>query len=153
MSLRSRFVNPQPSPALAILPADAPDSANQRPVPAAPPQPAPVVPAARRRPNSVHSHRHAATPHSTPVTDSEAAIPPFSAEDFEVRLATSRVGDVWLVPEYTGSGRKELTYGDARVLALVASTFPGAEVVTFERLPTKKNDTLVSPIRDSRPLS
>lgn len=49
----------------------------------------------------------------------------------DVHLRTRHVGDIWLVPKYTGSGRQELTYADAQILGHVRRSISGAEVIEF----------------------
>jgi len=41
---------------------------------------------------------------------------------------------VWLVAEYTGRDRREITPEHAATLRLIVDVFPGARVVAFDRL-------------------
>lgn len=65
----------------------------------------------------------------------DADIASFKALGLEVRLATDNVGDVWIVPAYTGADRHELSVDDAALIAAVASAFPGARVTSLVRKP------------------
>lgn len=53
----------------------------------------------------------------------------------EVCLESEAFGEVWLVPEYTGRDRKELTPEHAATIARVMAAFPGSKVVSFEKSP------------------
>lgn len=53
----------------------------------------------------------------------------------EVCLESEAFGEVWLVPEYTGRERKELTPEHAATIARVMEAFPGSKVVSFEKSP------------------
>jgi hypothetical protein len=56
----------------------------------------------------------------------------------EVCLGSAAVGEVWLVPRYTATDRKELTPEHAATLCHVLRAFPGARVVSFERTTNPK---------------
>ena len=64
------------------------------------------------------------------LTDEEIAS--FKALRAEVCLRSEDVGEVWLVPEYTGAERKEISVEHASTLAAICAAFPGAKVVSFE---------------------
>jgi hypothetical protein len=68
-------------------------------------------------------------------TLSDADIASFKALGTEVRLATEGLGDIWLVPAYTGAERQELSVDHAALIAAVASAFPGAHVTALVRKP------------------
>ena len=53
----------------------------------------------------------------------------------EVCLESEAFGEVWLVPEYTGQDRKEITPEHAATIARVMEAFPGSRVVSFEKSP------------------
>ena len=53
----------------------------------------------------------------------------------EVCLESEVFGEVWLVPEYTGHDRKEITPEHAATIARVMEAFPGSKVVSFEKSP------------------
>ena len=53
----------------------------------------------------------------------------------EVCLESEAFGEVWLVPEYTGQDRKEITPEHAATIARVMEAFPGSKVVSFEKSP------------------
>jgi hypothetical protein len=88
----------------------------------------------------------AATPAAeSPLAVSEGSalpLPRMSAEDIasfkalgvEVCLTSEGVGDVWLVPAYTGQDRKEISVEHAATLRLVVDAFPGAKVTAFQKL-------------------
>lgn len=84
-----------------------------RPLPATPV--APVTP-----PPDVHT-----------VRDEDIAS--FKALGAEVCLASDELGEVWLVPDYTGQERLELSVEHAALLATVGAVFPGARVTAFVR--------------------
>lgn len=87
---------------------------------------------------------------TTPSTEPPAGMPPvagepipriseqdiasFKALGVEVCLSADGVGEVWIVPEYTGKDRKELSVEHAATLRLVVDAFPGAKVIAFEKL-------------------
>jgi hypothetical protein len=68
-------------------------------------------------------------------TLSEADIASFKALGVEVRLASEDLGDVWLVPAYTGADRQELSVEHAALLATICSALPGAQVTALVRKP------------------
>jgi hypothetical protein len=57
----------------------------------------------------------------------------------EVCLSSDEFGEVWLVPEYTGKDRKELTPEHAATVARTLEIFPGARVTSFRKV-EKTND-------------
>jgi hypothetical protein len=67
------------------------------------------------------------------LTDADLAS--FKTLGFEVRLATEELGDVWIVPAYTGAERHELSVDHAALIAAVASAFHGARVTALVRKP------------------
>jgi hypothetical protein len=67
------------------------------------------------------------------VRDSDIAS--FKALGVEVRLIDEHLGEVWLVPTYTGQNRAELSVEHAALLAAICSAFPAASVVSFVRKP------------------
>ncbi len=62
-------------------------------------------------------------------------IESFKALGVEVCLESEACGEVWLVPEYTGQDRRELTPEHAATLARVLFVFPGSRVVAFHKSP------------------
>ena len=66
-------------------------------------------------------------------TLSDADIASFKALGVEVRLASEDLGDVWLVPAYTGADRQELSVEHAALLATICSALPGAHVTALVR--------------------
>ena len=68
-------------------------------------------------------------------TVSDADLASFRALGVEVRLATEGLGDVWVVPAYTGADRQALSADHAALIAAVASAFPGARVTALVRKP------------------
>jgi len=115
--------------------------ANGQPVPAprtpAAPvgRPLPMAPAAPTAARRAPAQRRAC---DTPdpvilrrLTDDDVSA--FKARGVEVCVSTDELGDLWLVPDYTGAERKELSIHDAATLAAVCIAFPGARVVQLER--------------------
>ena len=51
----------------------------------------------------------------------------------EVCIRSEELGDVWLVPRYTGRDRKEITPEHAATIHHLLAAFPGARVVSFDR--------------------
>jgi hypothetical protein len=66
------------------------------------------------------------------LTDEDIAS--FKALGVEVCIASEEIGEVWIVPEYTGQERRELRIDHAATLTAVCATFPGAKVTSFEKL-------------------
>jgi hypothetical protein len=58
----------------------------------------------------------------------ESDVVSFRARGVEVLLESEGLGEVWLVPEYTGQSRLELTIEHAALLAAVTAAFPDAKV-------------------------
>jgi len=69
------------------------------------------------------------------VTDEE--IESFKALGVEVCIASETLGEVWLVPEYTGADRREISIKHAATLTAVCAAFPGAKVVQYEKAKSK----------------
>lgn len=44
-------------------------------------------------------------------------------------IASESLGEIWLVPEYTGSHDRELSYEHAAMLSAICAAIPGAQVV------------------------
>jgi len=62
-------------------------------------------------------------------------IESFKALRVEVCMRSEAFGEVWLVPEYTGTGRQEITPEHAATICRVLEAFPGSQVVAFEKNP------------------
>ncbi|MCU0664666.1 MAG: hypothetical protein MUC50_20375 [Myxococcota bacterium] len=62
-------------------------------------------------------------------------IESFKALGVEVCIHSEALGDLWLVPSYTGEPRQELTPEHALTLLCVLSVFPDSRVVAFEQSP------------------
>ena len=62
-------------------------------------------------------------------------IESFKALRVEVCLSSEAFGEVWLVPEYTGQDRKEITPEHAATICRVIEAFPGSRVIAFEKNP------------------
>ena len=60
-------------------------------------------------------------------------IESFKALRVEVCLRSEALGEIWLVPAYTGQARKELTPEHAATIARVIDAFPGARVTAFDK--------------------
>ena len=64
----------------------------------------------------------------------DADIASFKALNVEVSISNDNIGEVWLVPEYTGKDRKEISCEDAAFITSVCATFPGAKITSFEKM-------------------
>jgi hypothetical protein len=67
-------------------------------------------------------------------------IESFKKLGVEVCLSSESFGELWLVPEYTGHDRKELTPEHAATISRVLEAFPGSRVVSFEKSPKPKKE-------------
>lgn len=65
------------------------------------------------------------------VTDEQIAS--FKALGVEVCIRSEVIGPIYLVPEYTGAPRAELSIEHSVVLTAICSAFPGAKVVEIRR--------------------
>jgi hypothetical protein len=108
----------------------------------------------QRGPHQRHATKRPCTPSSAPpappkkaegvlplvrnVTDEEVAS--FKALGVEVCIESARVGDIWLVPEYQNENRRELRIDHAATLSVVCSAFPGAKIVSFEKVSPAEAD-------------
>jgi len=93
------------------------------------------------------------SPTSTPTSAADTAERPplrgltsedidsFKALRAEVCLSSDAFGEVWLVPEYTGQDRKEITPEHAATICRVIEAFPGSRVVSFEKTPKSDEET------------
>ena len=94
----------------AAPPSESPPREDVEPAPATPPE----LPPARA------------------ITDEQIAS--FKALGAEVCIGLVGGGSVWLVPEYTGADREELSVEHAATLAALCAVFPGTGVIAFQRL-------------------
>ncbi|MCC7536614.1 MAG: hypothetical protein IT379_10395 [Deltaproteobacteria bacterium] len=91
-------------------------------------------PPARTKPRPAHVAASApVTPTPIVHTLRDEDIASFKALGAEVCLASDDLGEVWLVPAYTGQDRLELSVEHAALLAAVGAVFPGARVTRFVR--------------------
>ena len=60
-------------------------------------------------------------------------IDSFRTLGVEVCLESDAFGEVWLVPEYTGAERKEITPQHVATIAWTMEAFPGSKVVSFRK--------------------
>jgi len=65
------------------------------------------------------------------VSDEE--IKSFKDLSVEVCIASEALGEIWIVPEYTGAERKEISVEHAATLTAICAAFPGAKVVQYEK--------------------
>ena len=72
------------------------------------------------------------------LTDEDIAS--FKALRAEVCMRSEDVGEIWLVPEYTGADRLEISVEHAATLTAICSAFPGARVVSFEKREPEEPD-------------
>lgn len=86
----------------------------------------PVAAAPRGKPSTAPSSKPSLVRN---ITDEEVAS--FKALGVEVRLHTDALGDVYLVPAYTGQDRKELSIEHSITLTTICAAFPGAKVVAL----------------------
>ena len=100
---------------------------------------APVAPAPPRRPPVSAAPPVPSAPPAEPgpplvrnVTDEQIAS--FKALGVEVCIRSEHLGDIYLVPEYTGADRAELSVEHSVALTAICSAFPGAKVVQFRRV-------------------
>jgi len=87
-------------------------------------------------------------PESTPIVDAplvrnlnDEEIASFKALGVDVCIKSEDVGEIWLVPEYTGQDRKEISVEHAATLSAVCAAFPGAKVASFEKKPESSADS------------
>lgn len=80
-----------------------------------------------------------AAPPLARISDEDLAS--FKALGVEVCIESEGIGQVWLVPEYTGKDRKEISVEHAATLRLVVDAFPGSKVTAFEKLRPAKPPT------------
>ena len=129
--------------------ASAPEAASPAPsVPAVPTDlfgnPAPELASPKETPKPVPSSAPATIP-AGPIEDRPPTRPlrglttedieTFKALGVEVRLRSEAVGEIWLVPAYTGQPRKEITPEHVATLSRVLDAFPGSHVTAFDRTP------------------
>jgi len=60
-------------------------------------------------------------------------IESFKALGLEVCFRSEAFGELWLVPEYTGQDRQELSPEHAATVCHVLRAFPGSRVIAFEK--------------------
>lgn len=113
----------QPALFPALVPANQGDvpTAPSTPEPASHPSVAPMVP--EGEPAPVPAHLRA------PITQDE--IDSFKALGVELCIRSEELGEVWLVPRYSGQPRKEITPEHAATLRLLLEAFPGGRVTSF----------------------
>jgi hypothetical protein len=63
----------------------------------------------------------------------EGDVASFRDRGFEVCLENDALGEIRLVPAYTGQVRQELTIQHAALLAAVGAVFPEAKVTALRR--------------------
>lgn len=103
------------------------------------PQPRPLQPQACPTPAAVPYHGAAVVRNLT-----EENISSFKALHTEVCLQTEDLGPVWLVPEYTGQCRTELSVEHLATLSALSSVFPGARVVALIRRNSVNTNTTLT---------
>jgi hypothetical protein len=67
-------------------------------------------------------------------------IASFKQLGVEVCLSSEAYGELWLVPEYTGRDRRELTPEHAATIGRMLEVFPGSKVVSFTRATPKEKE-------------
>jgi hypothetical protein len=73
-------------------------------------------------------------PVAPPCGFGPADVASFQALGVEVCLASEQLGPIWLVSDYTGQARPEISVEHAATVIAVAAAFPGARVAAFRRL-------------------
>lgn len=63
----------------------------------------------------------------------EADVTSFRERGLEVCVESEPLGELWLVPTYTGQDRQELTIEHAALLAAVGAVFPEARITSLRR--------------------
>lgn len=107
-------------------------------------QPLPAQPAkkpAKPQPEGAKAQRLVEVVQPSPEPEPKAPLRGLTTEDIEsfkalrveVCIHADDVGDVWLVPAYTGQPRKELTPEHLATITRVIEAFPGARVTAFEK--------------------
>jgi hypothetical protein len=71
-----------------------------------------------------------AIPVPTSITTDDIAS--FRALGVQICFQSDELGELWLVPSYTGQARKEITPEHAATLGHVLAVFPGAQVTAFQ---------------------
>ena len=95
-----------------------------------PPKPEPAPSPSRSVPR-MKSNPQESAPLVRNLTDEEVAS--FKALGASVCLDTEHVGELWIVPEYTGEERREISVEHAATLSALCAAFPGARVKAFEK--------------------
>ena len=70
-------------------------------------------------------------------TLSDEDVRSFANQGVEVCIESDTVSPFWLVPEYTGADRNELSIEHGATLAAICSTFPGTKVTSVKWAPRK----------------
>ncbi len=65
------------------------------------------------------------------ITDEQ--IRSFKELGVEVCISSPETGEIWIVPAYSDSERREISAEHAATLAVILSAFPGAKVTAFEK--------------------
>jgi len=81
------------------------------------------------------------------ITDEEIAS--FRELGAEVCIASPDVGDIWIVPDYTGAGRQEISAPHAATLSAICGAFPGAKVTAFRKANPSPKPSTPSPTEAS----
>ncbi|MFH0902400.1 MAG: hypothetical protein V2A73_17350 [Pseudomonadota bacterium] len=106
--------------------------------------PLPELPAKKRAKQRTDQERQAVAMDPPAVAALPARVRPgFTTEDIEsframgvqVCVHCETVGDVWLVPVYTGLPRKEITPEHLATIVGVLEAFPGSRVAVFDQSP------------------
>lgn len=101
---------------------------------------APYVP-----PSEAPARARAATPApaatTAPATPAvtATALASFQALGAEVRVESHELGELWLVPAYTGADRQELSLEHAALLATLCSALPSARITALVRKPRRSS--------------
>jgi hypothetical protein len=93
-------------------------------------QRAPTVPAA---PMPLALEPQPAAALTPRVAIPQEALDSFNDLGVELCIRSEELGEVWLVPRYSGQARKEITPEHVATLRLLLEAFPGARIAAFEK--------------------
>lgn len=116
------------------------------PLPSTGSSPAPLVPP----PDAVVSPRPFDAALVRHLDDAEIAS--LKSLGATVCIESDTIGALWIVPEYTGADRRELSIEHAATLAAICAVFPGARLVAFEKPARTSPDASGEPPRAGVPV-
>ncbi|MFI5245928.1 MAG: hypothetical protein ACHQQR_11920 [Gemmatimonadales bacterium] len=117
-------------PPFALTPAQTPSERPHGAPTGASPTASPLAPLAPRAGPQRASPTQRQSPPAA-ARDINDDIASFKARSVEVHVVTDTLGDVVIVPAYTGADRQELSVEHAAMIAQVCAAFPGARVTAI----------------------